>query len=64
MNRQMLFAAGIVVGIVCLIIAIAYWIGGTGLGHHIKHGILFFAIAFVAFLFAIANRPTLKTPTL
>jgi hypothetical protein len=33
-------------------------------GHHIKHGILFLAIAVVAFLFAIANRPILKTPAL
>jgi hypothetical protein len=64
MNRQMLFAAGIVVGLVCVVIAIVYWVGGTGLGHHIKHGILFFGIAVVAFLFAVANRPLSKTPAL
>ena len=57
MNRILLFAAGIVAGIVCLIIAAMYWAGGTGLGHHIKHGILFFALAVVAFLFAAVNRP-------
>jgi hypothetical protein len=57
MNRTLLFAAGIAAGLVCLVIAMIYWAGGTGLGHHIKHGILFFALAVVAFLFAAVNRP-------
>jgi hypothetical protein len=57
MNRTLLFAAGIAAGLICLVIALIYWAGGTGLGHHIKHGILFFALAVVAFLFAAVNRP-------
>jgi hypothetical protein len=57
MNRSTLFALGMVVAVVCVIIAIVYFIGGTPLGHHIKHGILFLVIAAVAFLFAIVNRP-------
>lgn len=57
MNRSTLFALGIAVAVVCIIIAIVYWVGGSPLGHHIKHGILFFAIAVVAALFAAANRP-------
>lgn len=57
MNRSTLFALGILVGIVCLIIAIVYWVGGSPLGHHIKHGLAFFAVAVVAFAFAAVNRP-------
>jgi hypothetical protein len=57
MNRATLFGLGVAVAAVCLIIAIVYWVGGSPLGHHIKHGILFFAIAVVAALFALANRP-------
>lgn len=55
-NRSLLFAAGIAVAIICLIIAIVYFAGGP-LGHHIKHGLLFLGIAVVAALFAVVNRP-------
>jgi hypothetical protein len=55
--RPLFFIGGIIVAIVCAIIAILYWTGSTGLGHHIKHGILFIAIAIVAALFAAVNRP-------
>jgi hypothetical protein len=61
LNRQTLFALGIVVGVICLIVAIVYWVGGSPLGHHIKHGILFFGIAVIAFLFAVANRPARRS---
>ncbi len=57
MDRRMLFALGALVALVCFVIAIVYWVGGSPLGHHTKHGILFFAIAVVAALFAAANRP-------
>lgn len=57
MNRTTLFAAGIAAGLICLAIALIYWAGGTPLGHHIKHGILFFGLAVVAFFFAAVNRP-------
>lgn len=57
MNRNTLFTAGIAAGVICLLIAIVYWVGGSPLGHHIKHGILFFGLAVVAFLFAMVNRP-------
>lgn len=57
MNRNMLFALGLLVAVICVIIAIVYWVGGTPLGHHIKHGLLFFGIAVVAAVFALANRP-------
>jgi hypothetical protein len=57
MNRSTLFGLGIAVAVICLIIAIVYLAGGSPLGHHIKHAILFFAIAVVAALFAIVNRP-------
>lgn len=53
----MLFALGAVVAVVCFIIAVVYLVGGSPLGHHVKHAILFFAIAVVAALFAVANRP-------
>jgi len=39
------------------VIAIVYLAGGTPLEHHIKHALLFFALAVVAALFAMANRP-------
>lgn len=58
MNRNALFVLGIVLAIICIIVAIVYVLGGSPLGHHIKHAILFFAIAVIAFLFAMANRPT------
>lgn len=61
MNRLIMFALGVIAGIVFLVLAILYWAGGTGLGHHIKHGILFFALAVVAFVFAAATRPTTRT---
>jgi len=51
-----MFALGLAAGVICLIIAIVYWVGGTGLGHHIKHGLLFFGPAVLAFLFATVNR--------
>jgi hypothetical protein len=57
MSRSTLFGLGIAVAVICVLIAIVYLIGGSTLGHHIKHGILFFAIAVVAALFAAANRP-------
>ena len=56
-TRTILFAAGLAAAVVCLIIAVVYWVGGTGLGHHIKHGLLFFGLAVLAGLFAVANRP-------
>ncbi|GAC1470654.1 MAG: hypothetical protein PVSMB7_21630 [Chloroflexota bacterium] len=58
MDRRMLFALGAVVAVVCIILAIVYSVGGSPLGHHVKHAILFFVIAVVAALFAAANRPT------
>lgn len=57
MDRRMLFGTGMLVALVCLVLAIVYLAGGTPLGHHIKHALLFFALAVVAALFAIANRP-------
>lgn len=57
MSRTTLFALGMAVAVICLLIAIVYFIGGSPLGHHIKHGILFLAIAVVAGLFAVVNRP-------
>ena len=57
MNRSSLFGLGIAVAVICALIAIVYLVGGSPLGHHIKHAILFFAIAVVAALFALANRP-------
>ena len=59
----MFFLAGIVVAVACFIVAILYWTGATGLGQHLKHGILFFGIAVVAALFAAANRPERITTT-
>ena len=56
-TRTTLFAAGLAAAVVCLIIAVVYWVGGTGLGHHIKHGLLFFGLAVLAGLFAVVNRP-------
>jgi len=56
MNRSAIFPAAIVLGVIFLIVAIVYWVGGSPLGHHIKHGILFFGLAVIAFLFALANR--------
>ena len=61
MNRSTLFYLGIVAAVICLIIALLYWTGGTALGHHIKHAILFFALAIVAGLFAAVNRPLRTT---
>jgi len=61
-NRTLLFAAGVIVAVICVIIAILYWTGATSLGHHIKHGLLFFAIAVVAALFAVMNRPMDNRP--
>jgi hypothetical protein len=57
MNRMTLFYIGIAVAVICLIVAILYWTGATALGHHIKHGLLFFGIAVVAGIFAAVNRP-------
>lgn len=57
MNRSTLFTLGLAAAVVCAIIAIVYFVGGTPLGHHIKHGLLFTAIAVVAALFAMVNRP-------
>ena len=57
MNRSTMFGLGVAVAVICAIIAIVYLVGGSPLGHHIKHAILFFAIAVVAGLFALMNRP-------
>jgi hypothetical protein len=57
MNRPTIFFAAVAAALVCLIIAIIYWVGGSPLGHHIKHGVLFFGLAVVIGLFAAANRP-------
>lgn len=57
MNRSTLFGLGMVVAVVCALIAIVYLVGGSPLGHHIKHAVLFIALAVVAVLFAVANRP-------
>jgi hypothetical protein len=56
-NRSTLFYAGLAVGLVCLIIAVMYLAGAAGLGKHIKHALLFFGLAVVAFVFAAVNRP-------
>ena len=57
MNRTTLFTLGIAAGVICLIVAVLYLTGATALGHHIKHSLLFFGLAAVAFLFATVNRP-------
>lgn len=57
MNRSTLFTIGLIVAVICVIIAIVYFVGGSPLGHHIKHGILFIGLAVIAFLFAAVNRP-------
>jgi flagellar motor component MotA len=62
MNRQTLFYIGIIVAVICVIIALLYLTGATALGHHVKHAILFFGIALVAGLFAAVNRPLSTTP--
>jgi hypothetical protein len=60
LNRSTLFAAGIAVSAIFVILAIL-WFSGVGVptisGRHIKHGIASIAVAVVAALFAIANRP-------
>lgn len=56
-TRLGLFALAILVGLACLVLTGLYWAGGTGLGHHIKHGILFLALAIVVFVFAAVMRP-------
>lgn len=61
MNRSTLFALAVVVAVICVIVALLYWVGGTPLGHHGKHGILFIGIAIVAGLFAAVNRPNAVT---
>ncbi|HCG02586.1 MAG TPA: hypothetical protein DEV93_18840 [Chloroflexi bacterium] len=57
MNRSTFFALGLAAAVICVIIAIIYWVGGSPLGHHIKHGIVFFGLAVLAGLFAVVNRP-------
>jgi hypothetical protein len=57
LNRSTFFALGVAAAVICVVIAIVYWVGGSPLGHHIKHGILFFGLAVLAGLFAIVNRP-------
>jgi hypothetical protein len=57
LNRATFFALGLAAAVICVVIAIVYWVGGSPLGHHIKHGILFFGLAVLAGLFAIVNRP-------
>lgn len=58
MDRTTLFRLAAAAAVICLIMAAVYWIGGTPLGHHVKHAILFFGLAVVAALFAAVNRPT------
>jgi hypothetical protein len=60
-NRTTLFALGAIVAAICLIVAIVYFVGGSPLGHHIKHGLLFLGLAIVAGLFAAVNRPLATT---
>jgi hypothetical protein len=59
-NRTTLFWLGVIVCVVFILLAIL-WFAGVGVpgisGRHIKHGLLAVAIAVVAALFAIANRP-------
>jgi hypothetical protein len=59
-NRSTLFAAGIVVCVIFIILAIL-WFAGVGVpgisGRHIKHGLAAIAVAVVAALFAAVNRP-------
>jgi 1,4-dihydroxy-2-naphthoate octaprenyltransferase len=57
MNRSTIFSAAAAVAVICLIVALLYTVGGTPLGHHGKHAILFFGLAVLAALFAAANRP-------
>ncbi len=57
MNRSTFFALGLAAAVICVIIAIIYWVGGSPLGHHIRHGIVFFGLAVLAGLFAVVNRP-------
>jgi hypothetical protein len=57
LNRSTFFALGLAAAVICVIIAIIYWVGGSPLGHHIKHGIVFFGLAVLAGLFAVVNRP-------
>jgi hypothetical protein len=57
MDRSTLFFAAVAAAVICLIIALVYWVGGSPLGHHIKHGVLFFGLAVLAGLFAAVNRP-------
>jgi hypothetical protein len=52
----MMFFAGLAAAAICLIIAVVYWVGGSPLGHHIKHGLVFFGLAILAAIFALANR--------
>jgi len=56
-NRSMLFALAAAAAVICLAIAIVYWVGGTPLGHHVKHGILFLGLALLAALIAAVYRP-------
>jgi hypothetical protein len=53
-----MFVGGIVAAVVCLVIALVYWAGVSPLGQHLKHGLLFFGLAVLAALFALANRQT------
>lgn len=57
MNRATLFILGIIVGVICLIIAILYLIHGSPLANHPKRGYVFIVIAIIAFIFAALNRP-------
>lgn len=59
MNRAQLFYAGIAVAVICVIVAVLYWVGAMPPDQkvHVKHGIVFLGIAVIAALFALANRP-------
>lgn len=56
-NRQMLFMLASAAAVVCVIVAVVYFVGGSPLGHHVKHALLFFGLAVIAALFAAVNRP-------
>jgi len=71
MNRKKIFAAGITVGIICIIIAIYYVIPGyshlfvlsQSTTSHKTHFIVFTLVGLLAFAVAYANRPKPTTNT-
>jgi hypothetical protein len=63
-SRSTLFALALAAVVVCLLIAVLYWVGVMPPDHqvHIKHGILFLGLAVVAALVALVNRPIRPIP--